>query len=142
MESNINIAVNKLMKVSRLHKRLIDSRVTEIGIHRTGHRILMHLARAGGLPSQKTLAEHFEITPAAITGALQKLENDGCIQRNIGTDNRFNEITITEKGREIVENTKKLFSMVDESLFEGFTDGEISEFSSYLERIITNLKGE
>ncbi len=142
MENIIFTAVNQLVKANREHKRLIDSKVTEIGIHRTQHRILMHLAKEGGLPSQKKLAEKFEISPAAITGALQKLETDGLIERKLGADNRFNEVTITEKGKEIVTQTRALFSAVDDSLFRGFTPEEIKDFSDYLERIIINLKGE
>ncbi len=142
MNNNIFTAVNKLIKINRGHKRLIDSRVATLGIHRTGHRILMYLARKGALPSQKKLAEHFEVTPAAITGALKRLEADGYIERKIGSDNRFNEIIITERGREVVERTRLLFSRIDDALFEGFSDREIIEFSDYLERIIGNMKDE
>ncbi len=142
MDNKIFTAINKLLKINREHKHMIDSQIAQIGIHRTQHRILMYLARKGDLPSQKTLAEHMEITPAAITGAVQKLESDGYIERKLGSDNRNNEITITEKGRETVERTRELFSAVDETLFVGFSDGEIEDFSKYLDRIIVNLKGE
>ncbi len=141
MDQNTFIAINKLMKINHAHKHLIDSQVAEIGLHRTQHRILMHLARKGNLSSQKELAAHLEITPAAISGALQKLESDGYILRSLGTDNRFNEITITDKGREIVEKTRMLFSHVDDRLFEGFSEEELSAFTGYLERIIANLRG-
>ncbi len=142
MNNQIFTAINRLIKINRGHKYLIESQASEIGIHRTQHRILMYIARKGELPSQKTLAEHFEITPAAISGALQKLESDGYIERSLGTDSRFNQINITEKGREIVDKTRILFSRADDSLFLGFSEAEIEEFSAYLERIIVNLKGE
>ena len=70
------------------------------------------------------------------------MESDGFISRKLGTDNRFNEITITEKGREVVEKTKVMFSAVDERLFSGFSQGEIEDFTAYLDRIIENVKGE
>ncbi len=133
--------INKLIKINKEHKRLIECRVSEIGIHRTQHRILMYLAQNGEIPSQKKIAEHFELTPAAITGALQKLEADGYIERKLGTDNRFNEIKITEKGLEAVEKTKAMFSAVDSLLFKDFTKSEIDDFSAYLEKILDNLKG-
>ncbi len=142
MENKVFMAINKLIKINREHKQLIDESVSEIGIHRTQHRILMYLTRQGSLPSQKKLAEYFEVSPAAITGALQKLESDGYIERKLGNDNRFNEISVTEKGIEVVERTRTLFAAVDDSLFAGFSDEEIETFSGYLERIIINLKGE
>ena len=142
MENCFFNAINKLIKINRAHKLLIDEDVEEIGIHRTQHRILMYLARTGQLPSQKQLAACMDITPAAVTLALQKMESDGFISRKLGTDNRFNEITITEKGREVVEKTKVMFSAVDERLFSGFSQGEIEDFTAYLDRIIENVKGE
>ncbi len=141
MDNKVFTAINRLMKINRSHKHLIDSQVAKIGIHRTQHRILMHLARFGNLPSQKQLAQAFDITPAAITGALQKLEKDGYIERKIGADNRFNEVTITEKGKDAVEKTRELFTEVDNSLFDGFSDSDLTAFSEYLDRIIENLKG-
>ncbi len=142
MDNKVFNAINRLMKINRGHKHLIDSQVAKIGIHRTQHRILMHLARAGNLPSQKQLAFAFDITPAAITGALKKLEKDGYIERKNGADNRFNEVTITEKGREVVGKTRELFAEVDNSLFDSFSDTELTVFSEYLDRIIENLKGK
>ncbi len=142
MENQVFTAVNRLLKINRAHKHLIDSQVTAIGLHRTQHRILMYLAREGQLPSQKKLAERFEVSPPAITASLQRLEGDGYIARTLGADNRFNEITITDKGREIVTRTRALFSAVDDGLFSGFSEEELSAFLAYLDRIILNLKGE
>lgn len=135
-------AINQLIKVNCAHKCAIEAKVAEIGIHRTQHRILMYLSREGKLPSQKRLAEYFGITPAAVTGALQKLEADGYILRTLGEDNRFNEIIITEKGKEVVEQTKFIFSQIDKSLFEGFSHQEVAEFTAYLYRMIENTKGD
>ncbi len=141
MDTLVFTAINRLLKINRVHKRRIESQVAEIGVHRTQHRILMVLARTGHLPSQKQLAQRFDLTPAAITGAVQRLESDGYIARSLGADNRFNEITITDKGREMVETTRERFAAVDETFFEGFSEQELVEFSAYLERIIENVGG-
>ena len=139
-DTKISSAVGMMIRTDIMHKQLIDSAVSEIGIHRTQHRILMHIARNNRLDSQKSLAEHIGITPAAITGALKKLERDGYIRRKQGNDNRFNEVEITELGSETVEKTKKLFSAVDKSLFEGFSDDELDKYISLLEKIDKNIK--
>jgi len=89
LESKLAEAVEMMIRTDRMHKCLLDSRRRDIGIHHTQHRILMRLARCGNLPSQKELAEHLDITPAAVTGALKKLERDGYVLRNMGKDNRF-----------------------------------------------------
>ena len=142
MENRVFNAINSLISVQKLHKHLIDIRVQDIGIHRTQHRILMHLSRKGNLPSQKELAEHLGITPAAVTGALQKLESDGYIIRKLGTDNRYNEILITDVGKQIVERTRLIFTQIDNSMFSEFTDDELDSFIAYLERIKNNANEE
>ena len=132
-------AAETMMRVNRMHRAMIDSRVKEIGIHRTQHRILMRLARCGTLPSQKELAEHLDITPAAVTGALKKIEQDGYIERTLGHDTRYNEIKITEKGMALVEKTRRMFAEADASMFDGFTDEEIEVYIESLEKIYGNM---
>ena len=53
MDKYLSLAIDKMVHTEHMHKALIDSKVREIGIHRTQHRILMRLARCGRLPSQK-----------------------------------------------------------------------------------------
>ena len=139
-DSKLAVAIDMMIRTDHMHKALIDSRVREIGIHRTQHRILMHLARHDKLPSQKELAEHLDVTPAAVTGALNKLENDGYVERILGHDNRYNELRITDKGRELVKLTRELFSEVDTSMFEGFTGEELDSYVSSLEKLQANIK--
>lgn len=81
-----------------------------------------------------------QITPAAVTGALKKLENDGYISRTLGHDNRFNELEITEKGREVVEMSEKIFISTDKSLFDGFSDDELDIYIRCQEKIKENIK--
>ena len=138
-ETKIFSAVNTMIKTDRMHKHLLDSNVGKIGIHRTQHRILMHIAHNDKLRSQKSLAEHIGISPAAITGALKKLECGGYIKRAQGSDGRYNEVLITELGKKAVEDTKVLFSALDTSLFDGFTDDELEGYIYYLEKIQSNI---
>ena len=143
-EKNIFAAVDMLIRTGRMHKKLLDSEVSgEIGLHRTQHIILMHLSRENFLSSQKSLAEHLNITQAAVTIALKKLESGGYIERKAGCgDNRYNEITITELGRRVVEDSHAMFQKIDKTLFDGFSDEEILDFIGYLEKIQKNMIGE
>lgn len=139
-ESKLSRAIEMMIKTDHMHKALIDTRVKTLGIHRTQHRILMHLARHDKLPSQKELAEHLDVTQAAVTGALKKIEADGYVERTLGHDNRYNELRITDKGRELVKMTRRLFCEVDSSMFEGFTDDELDTYISCLEKLQGNIR--
>ena len=139
-EIKLRLAVDMMIKTDRMHKCAIDSQVKEFGIHRTQLRILMHLAREERIPSQKELAEHLDITPAAVTGAVKQIEKNGYIKRTLGQDNRFYEITITQKGREVVRKTREMFSMIDRSMFDDFTDDEIEVYIECLQKLQSNIK--
>ena len=139
-ETKLSRAIDMMIRTDHMHKALIDCRVRSLGIHRTQHRILMHLARHDKLPSQKELAEHLDVTPAAVTGALKRIEKDGYIERTLGHDTRYNELRITEKGRELVKLTRRIFSEADASMFEGFSDDELDIYISCLEKLQANIK--
>lgn len=111
------------------------------GIHRSQHMILMYLYRCKDKISQKDIAEHFEISAAAVTVSLQKLEAGGYIKRNCSeNDNRFNEIEITEKGKEIVDFSHSLFEQIDAQTLAGINDDEKEALVSVLDRVLLNLK--
>ena len=140
--SNIKLsrAIEMMLKINKMHRDMMALRAKEIGIHRTQHRILMHLARDGMLPSQKELADRLDITPAAVTVALRKIEHDGYVERTLGQDTRYNELKITEKGRALVNKTYEIFWAADTAMFEGFSDEELDAYVSCLEKLQTNMQ--
>ena len=56
------------------------------------------------------------------------------------TDNRFNQIAITEKGEEVVKQSIHIFQNVEEGMFLGFSKEEMIQLGNYMERINKNLK--
>jgi DNA-binding MarR family transcriptional regulator len=139
-EKKLERAIELMMHTRRLHKSLFETLVKSTGLYGTQHRILMHLSFRHKLQSQKELAEHLQITPAAVTGALKKLESEGYIEKSLGHDNRFNEIKITEKGMLIVDKSKVLFYIADRLSFDGFSDEELDMYIRCLEKLETNIK--
>jgi len=90
--------------------------------------------------SQKALAAAFEVSTSTIAVSLKKLEKGGYIKRETDTgDNRFNRITITEKGLSVIEQSKQIFSEADEKLFEGFSDEEKNTLAFLLQKLDNNL---
>lgn len=127
-------------KVMRLHHRLCERRLASLPIHRAQHMLLMRLAKEGALPSQRELAAQMEISPAAIAVALKRLEADGYITRSTSqSDCRVNAISITEAGRSIVLESLRIFDALDEKMYEGISDEELSIFKRTLEKLTQNL---
>ena len=151
-QSAEQIGVHSFIMANIMHRRAIDRWAIGIGmdpessaagIHRGQHRMLMYLSKCETSPSQKDLAKHFEISPAAVAVSLKKLESEGYITRekcSERSDSRFNEIKITELGRAVVSQSCQYFRHVNAQAFKGFSDEELEIFTSLLERVQENLK--
>ena len=123
-------------------RRYMDRKVGHTGVFPTQHRLLMELGRNPGI-SQIELAEKFEVSAAAITVSLKKLENGGYISRLVNReDNRSNQVSITEKGRGVIERSILIFQEADRCFFDGFSDEEIVQFMGYMERVYENMAAE
>lgn len=132
---------HRFMHINRLHRTAVDTKMSATGIHRSQHMILMYLNRCRDKISQKDIAKHFEISAAAVAVSLKKLESGGYIRRQCSkNDNRFNEIEITEKGKEIVDMSHCIFEEIDNRTFEGISDREKQTLVALLDRVMNNLK--
>ncbi len=128
------------VKVNRLHRAYCDRLMAKIDMHRSQHMILMNLARQTSKSSQKELADRLEISPAAVAVMIKKLEKGGFISKKLSKgDNRFNEITITEKGRETVQKTHQYFLAVDKTLFSGIDETELGILEHCFAKMADNL---
>lgn len=132
--------VGMFIKTDRLHRKAFENLVSGLGIHRSQHRMLMHLAKDEGM-SQTDLAAHLEISTAAVAVAIKKLEAGGYIEKKTAEkDSRFNEINITERGREIVCTSEKYFHEVDTAMLSGIDGEMLDNFIGCLEIMQRNLK--
>ena len=132
--------IHKMIAVNRMHKKAIDTAVDNIGVQRSKHQILMIISKNEPITSQKQIADKLGVSPASVTGSLGALERDGLIKRTVGKDSRYNEICVTERGREIVDMTRAHFCGVDAKTFEGLSDSDIAALEGYYDIIYNNLK--
>jgi len=141
--ASIQKTIHAFIKADILHRRVIEQWATDAGMHRSQHRMLMYLTKCGDTPTQKDIAKNFDISPAAVAVTLKKLESDGYIERvkcADRSDSRFNEIKITDRGRNAAMQSRIYFQHVDCEAFKDFTDEELDLFSALLERMQANLK--
>lgn len=139
-ENRLETAIRMMINTDKMHRRLFDSHLSELGIHRSLHLLLYCIDKNNGVSSQRELAKMLDITPAAVTLSLKKLEKEGLISRKIASDNRFNEISVTERGKRLLLDTRNNFMAVDRSLFENFTDEEIDNYISYMGKMQKNIE--
>ncbi len=132
---------HKFMKINRLHRSAVEKRMSGCEIHRSQHMLLMFLHRCETTPTQREIADRFEISPAAVATSLKKLEADGYITRQANeSDSRQNMISITDKGRQVVEFSKLTFDELDRMTYESLTEQELCELDRLLAKIIGNFE--
>ena len=137
----IRRTVDLLHRVNRAHRRMIERRFQDLGIHGGQHRLLMELSWRGPAPAQKELARCMDVTPASVANMLKRLESGGYIERSVRTgDERCNEVHITPRGQQVVEASRQIFQCIDGRMLAGFSDGDIAALQGYFERILDNLR--
>lgn len=131
--------MKQFRRTDSLMKRTIEKRVSITGVYRSQHQLLMQIAHHPK-SSQIEIAERLDISPAAVAVSLKKLEKGGYIKKDLDTtDNRINQIEVTEKGKYVVEKSHLIFEEIEKTIFEGFTEEEIEKTGELLERIYQNL---
>lgn len=127
-------------QTDRVHRRLFEKHAVEaFGIHRSQHMMLMYISKNENA-SQRQIAEAFNVSAAAVAVTLKKLESLGFINRvSSKSDSRRNHISISQKGMEVIEETKHIFGAIDRLMFKNFSDDEIELLRALLQRMYDNL---
>ncbi len=139
MDKNNDLTMH-IRKTDRWIRKNVEKRVAVTGLFREQHRLLMNLYRHP-THSQCELAKCLEVSPAAVTVSMKKLEKQGLVTKQMSeADNRFNCVELTAEGKEIVKQSIQIFEEIEDAAAAGFSEEEKEQFRSYLERVRLNLK--
>lgn len=134
-----HLCVMQFRITDHMLRRVLERRVAGTGVHRSQHQILMHLFFKPDY-TQAGLAEHMEVSPAAVAVSIKKLERGGYVSReNKEGDGRSNRIVITAAGEKVVRKSIEIFHEIDEVLFHGFSEEQVMEMEGCLKRMYDNL---
>jgi len=138
-EISNKVIIHQLISFAMKHRKIMQSYLDETGVYHSQHRLLIKIAHTSNA-SQKDIAESMDVSAATIAVSLKKLEKGGYIKKEIAEgDNRLNQITITEKGKKVVEQSKQIFGLTDQKVFEGFTEEEKLTLFVLLKKLNANL---
>lgn len=134
--------IEKYIRVTRMHRSMMERMLGGTGVYRSQHQILMFVSDNPNV-SQKELAGMYGVSGATMAVTLKKLEKGGYIERLVDQrDNRCNQISITDKGRKVVEDSVKLFRYTEHCMFEGFSENDMKVLGELLDRIYGNMSRE
>jgi MarR family transcriptional regulator, transcriptional regulator for hemolysin len=126
--------------VARLFARRFNQRaLLFLGLTRSQCRVLGYLARHEGI-NQAGLADLLEIKPMTLVRQLDRMEEDGWIERRPDPgDRRARRLVLTEKARPILARILDLSSAVRSEAFADLTDVEGRQLVDLLRRVHSNL---
>jgi DNA-binding MarR family transcriptional regulator len=126
--------------VARLFARRFNARALRVlGLTRAQCRLLGHLARNEGI-NQAGLADLLEIKPMTLLRQIDRMEEDGWIERRLDpNDRRTRRLVLTEKARPMIAGIALVSNEVRGEAFAGLGDGEDQALIDLLTRVRINL---
>ena len=105
-------------------------------------RILYVLWQDNGVPISE-LSRQTGLATTTLTSMLDRMETAGLIYRDRGDkDRRKIRIYLTEKAKGLEEDYNSVSEEMSRIYYKGFSDQEIEQLESYLERILINVEEE
>jgi MarR family transcriptional regulator, transcriptional regulator for hemolysin len=126
--------------VARLFGRRFNQRaLLFLGLTRAQCKVLGYLARNEGI-NQAGLADLLEIKPMTLVRQVDRMEEDGWIERRPDPgDRRAHRLVLTEKARPILARILDLSTEVRNEAFAGLSEVEGRHLISLLGRVHANL---
>jgi DNA-binding MarR family transcriptional regulator len=106
-----------LRRATRAVSRMYDDFLRDAGVNITQFSLLRLICAKQEL-SISTLGRYMVMDRTSITRALGPLERDGLIQSRPGADKRIRIVSVTNKGRKLVECAEPKWRQAQEALIE------------------------
>lgn len=126
--------------VARLLKTYADQSARRYGATRAQWAVLSRLNRCEGL-KQSELAELLDLQPISLTRLLDRLAENGLIERRPDpTDRRVNRLYLTPAARPLLDRLTALGEEVMSQVLEGLDDKAVSRLLADLDVMRENLR--
>jgi DNA-binding MarR family transcriptional regulator len=129
-----------IAQVGRLHHKRAHTLLEELGLYHGQPRLLLALWREEG-QTQSDLAERLHVRPATITKMLQRMAEAGFVERRRDSqDQRVVRVYLTDHGRAVQEQVRRVWEQMEREVLEGFAPEEHRLLREFLLRIRENLR--
>ncbi len=129
-----------LIDVARLLRTYADQRARQFGISRAQWTVLMRLDRFEGL-KQSELAEVLDLQPISLTRLLDRLAENGLIERRPDpNDRRANRLYLTPAARPLLEQLTTLGTDMMATVLDKIDEASRERLLRELEAIKDNLR--
>lgn len=124
-----------------LAKERMDARLSQYDMTPAQTQVLLYLHRQGGRTSQREVTAHLRVKPSTANGILDRLEEKGLAVRSVSpADARSRLLTLTEKGRQRIEQLNGAFLETEALMKRALSEEELEMLRSLLRRVIHHLE--
>jgi DNA-binding MarR family transcriptional regulator len=128
-----------LGEVQRLVRAYADKQAARYGITRAQWAVLAKVERAEGL-KQTELAEQMEMQPITLTRLIDRLCDNGWIERRSDSDRRVNRLFLCKAARPLLGKLSGLRSELTATALEGINPSDAHRLLGQLETIKENVR--
>ena len=142
MKNTGGFLITRIKQVGgRVFDRILSQKKIDVFNGAQG-RILYVLWQDNGVPISE-LSKQTGLATTTLTSMLDRMETAGLIYRDRGDkDRRKIRIYLTEKAKGLEEDYNAVSEEMSRIYYKGFSDQEIEQLESYLERILINVEEE
>ncbi|WP_349255145.1 MarR family transcriptional regulator [Acetivibrio sp.] len=134
-----------ISQIKQVQGRIFEKLLIKAGIEEFNGpqgRILYVLWQEDNLPIVE-LSKRTGLAKTTLTSMLDRLENSGFLTRVFDkSDRRRVRIAITDMARSMRDKYNQVSDDMNKIFYKGFSEDEILQFESYLEKILDNLYKE
>lgn len=132
---------HKIKRIDQLFKIRMDHNLEQLDVTVTQMHILTYLFRNHEEKiTQKKLAEEFGVKHSTMSGILNRLKEKELIEIKVDEGNKkYRNIYLTEKAKQLDEQMVLHRSETESLLLKDFSEEEIEQLGSYLDRLYNNL---
>jgi DNA-binding MarR family transcriptional regulator len=132
--------VELVQRLTTESERLVHAFAARNGLHRTDVEALLHVMHAEGRGEPSTpgrLADALGVTSGAATGAIDRLERAGHVERRRSRDDRRKiHLHYADSGKEVAVAFFQPLGRLTDAIMEQFTDEELAVVRRYLAGIV------
>jgi DNA-binding MarR family transcriptional regulator len=145
MNHEVEVQIDQLHDLIQRSMRVAEdyfaAQLEEFGLTLLQHVALEAIDRLGPDVSIGEVGDAVHAPPSSMTGLTNRLVNDGLIERYTPPENRRTVVLrTTPKGHELVRTVDARKRDALERFLEGFSEEEVRQFRSFLERTGANME--
>lgn len=130
------------LRLTHLYYRNLFPELKNTGVHPKQLPVIELLREHEGI-SQRKICEYMEIRPSTVANTVGCLEKSGIVKKKTDPeDSRKTNVFLTEKGKQIAEDSKKYIEEREGKLLNGFYETERLLLKKLLRQMIRNIQDE